>query len=314
MASGRFLVLLLACACPRAEQVDSAWDRGLEIGGLVTLDHQSDLNPSGNPELTLKQVALEANVSVSPGLSASVTLKAEKELDRIFFDQAMASLSPAASPWTILFGHQTFNHGLLSTRLISDPDMLDHVEVKRPGISASYAWESLTPAAGLLMWETADIEGRASRDYAIVSALDSRIGPLLLRVSGLFSRFKSDVDLAVSLATGSWVFDAEGFTDLPAWDATGKSAGYYAGAEYQASTWLSLAVRHEGVAGRTFSGVESLLYGAGLTFNLKHDLFAAMEYSHRQHGVEAGSRLALQMGLKSKLNLPGFQRATLSRD
>lgn len=314
MAWGRFLVLLLAGASPRAEQADSARDRGLEIGGLVTLDHQSDLKLSGNPELTLKQVALEANVSVSPGLSASVTLKAERELDRIFFDQAMASLSPSASRWSLLFGHQTFNHGLLSTRIISDPEMLDHVEVKRPGISASCAWKSLTPSAGLLMWETTEDEGRVSRDYAIVSALDSRLGPLILKVSGLFSRFKSDGDIAISIATGSWIFDAEGFTDLPAWDAAGKSAGYYAGAEYQASTWLSLAVRHEGVADRAFSEVGSLLYAAGMSFNLKHDLFAAMEYSHRQHGVEGGSRLALQMGLKSKLNLPGFQRATLSRD
>lgn len=289
-------------------------DENLQLGGLVSLDHTSGLDMTDNPDLSLSQVALGANVTLSREVVASVLLKAEGALDRIFFDQAVASLKPEGTDWTLLFGQQTFNHGLLSTRLISDPEILHFVEITQPGISASYATGEFTLGAGAAVLETVR-EEEASKDYALLPSLDWRKGPLLLRASGAVSRFATDADAALSWEVWKLQLDAEAFDRLPVWDTQERNSGYYLGAEYHPGGALSVAFRHDGLMSGTFSGLQTYRNAAGMTFSLKHDLFAACEFSQREDaGTGTDRQIALQVGLKSTLELPGFQRKTLTQD
>jgi hypothetical protein len=314
--------LFLAPAAPAAPAADTAettlagerLEERLQLGGLVSLDHTSGLNAADNPDLSLSQVALGANVTLSKEVLASVLLMAEGDMGAIFFDQAMASLHPEGSPWTLLFGQQTLNHGLLSTRLISDPEILPAVELSLPGVTAAYAWNASTAGVGIAVLQT-DIDGYVSKDYALVPNLDWTHGPLMVRASGIASRYRTDADAALSLTLGPVQLDAEGFADLEVMDALTRNSGYYLGAEYAVNPLVSLAVRHDGLAVDGFSGWQAFRYGAGLTLNLKHDLFAACEYGYREERGAAGdNRIALQIGLKSALELPGFQRKTLTQD
>ena len=311
--------LALASASPVRAQTaqDSAGthlDERLQLGGLVSLDHTSGLDATRNPDLSLSQVALGANVTLSKEVLASVVLMAEGDMASIFFDQAMASLHPEGSPWTLLFGLQTFNHGLLSTRLISDPEILPAVEIALPGVTAAYAWNAFSAGMGVAILET-DLDGTASKDYAMVPNLDWQGGPLTARLSGLISRYRTDTDAALSLQLGPMLLDAEVFGETPTWDSRSGNSGYYVGAEFSVKPFLTLAVRHDGLATDRFSGWQAFRYGGGLTFSLKHDLFAACEYGFRQErGLSGDHRIALQIGLKSTLELPGFQRQTLTQD
>lgn len=298
----------------RAAESGHDLDESLQLGGLVSLDHTSGLDATDNPDLQLSQVALGANVTLTKEVLASVLLKAEGDLGAIFFDQAMASLQPEGTGWALLFGQQTFNHGLLSTRLISDPEILPFVEINRPGISATYVLGAFTLGSGMAVLET-DLDGTASKDYALLPSLDWRNGPLLLRASGAVSRFSNDADAALSLEAGRMQLDAEAFEKLPVWDTRERLSGYYLGAEFHATPSLSFALRHDGLMSGAFSGLDAVRFAGGAAFVLKHDLFAACEYSQRDErksGIDR--RIALQVGLKSTLELPGFQRKTLTQD
>jgi hypothetical protein len=298
----------------RSEEPAKTLDEKLQLGGLVTLDHNSGMNPVRNPDLELGEVALGANVTLSKELLASVLLKAEGDLGKIFFDQAVASLQPEGTAWTFLFGQQTFNHGLLSTRLISDPEILPYVELIRPGLSASYSLGGFAFGAGATV-EEAELDGYTSRDYALLPNVDWQSGPLMLRASGAVSRYSSDADLGLSLGLGRVQMDAEAFDRLPVWDARERVSGYYLGAEISATSSLSFALRHDGVLSGSFSDLRSYRNAAGATFTLKHDLFAACEYSQLEDETNGTDRrIALQVGLKSTLELPGFQRKTLTQD
>jgi hypothetical protein len=297
-----------------ADEHPKTLDEKLQLGGLVTLDHSSGLDPVRNPDWELGEVALGANVTLTKEVLASVLLKAEGDLGKIFFDQAVASLQPEGTPWTFLFGQQTFNHGLLSTRLISDPEILPYVELIRPGLSASYALGGFAFGAGATVEET-ELDGYSSRDYALLPNVDWQSGPLMVRASGAVSRYATDADLALSLGFERVQVDAEAFERLPVWDALERVSGYYLGAEFHATSSLSFALRHDGVLSGSFSDLRSYRNAAGATFTLKHDLFAACEYSQLEDGAEGTDRrIALQVGLKSTLELPGFQRKTLTQD
>lgn len=298
---------------PARQEPLVASDRNLEIGGMVTLDHAQRLSPSQDPVLDLGEVALGANVTLTQDILASVVLKAEQDLDRIFFDQAMAQVTPQGGHWTFLFGQQTFNHGLLSTRLISDPEILPWLETNRPGLSAGYSRESFSAAGGLTLIESGEGE-TAGHEYAYIPNADWNHGPVQARLSGLFSSGTCDADAAVSLAWGPARIDAEGFLAYPDWERGKSTGGYLLGIEIELGARVSAAYRHDGVTGPGLRGLPTLRHGVGATLNLMHDLFAAAEISDGRGGESPGPRVALQLGLKSTLNLPGFQRETLTRD
>ena len=308
-----FALALMSVPARAADTAGGEAGRNLEIGGLVTLDHQSRVASDANPALALGEVALGANVTLTEDILASVVLMAEEDLEKIFFDQAMAQVTPAGGPWTLLFGQQTVGHGLLSTRLISDPEILPYLEINRPALWANYARGEFLAGGGLVLWETGEGDS-ASRDYAWLPALDWHHGPVQARLSGMFSRYLSDADAAVTVAWGRLTFDAEGFARLPAWDGRESTAGYLLGVECSLGKRVSVAFRHDGVGDADTRRLDILRNGLGFTFTLKQDLFAAAEFSDGRGGDNPGRRLALQLGLKSSLNLPGFQRATLTQD
>lgn len=245
-----FTLAVAATGPLRAEppaDADSAADRELQIGGSVALDQNSRLDAQEDPRMQLHEVALGANVALEGGIEAAVVLKAEDDLAAIFFDQATATLTPPGARWSLIVGQQAYNHGLLTTRLISDPEILPYLEVKQPGLSATWAPGELSLGMGLVLLETGD-ESAPSRDFTALPNVDWNHGPWQARLSGMASRFRSDLDLATSLTAGPLVFDIEGFSRLRVWDSTDKTAGYSLGAECSLPHGLSAAVRHDGIA------------------------------------------------------------------
>lgn len=287
-------------------------DRDLRLGGTVSLDDESRLDAAEDPKMGLSEVSLGADVALSEGIQAAVVLKAEDALDTLFFDQAVASFTPDGSHWVFYIGQQTFNHGYLTTRLISDPLLLDWVEMKRPGAAATYASGGAILGTGLVVAET-DVKGAVSRDYALLPSVDWTRGPVQARASGIVSRYRSDVDLAASLAFGRFTFDAEGFSRLPVWDDADRTSGFSLGGEFKLGHGVATAFRQDGLAPKPGDGLTAWRFGAGLSYTLRRDLFAAAEYAFGRGIGEAGHRLALRIGLKSTLHLPGFQRETLSQ-
>ncbi len=310
-----FALLFAAAAAPGAGAETSApadTGRDLQVGGSGALDQHSRLDAKEDPRVDLSDVALGANVALAGGIEAAVVLKAEEDLAVIFFDQATATLTPPESRWTLIAGQQTYNHGLLTTRLVSDPEILPLMEVKQPGLSAVWAPGDLSAGVGLVLLETGEGDG-TSRDYAAMPNLDWNHGPWQARLSGMVSRFRSDIGLAATLAAGPVTLDAEGFSRLRAWDGADRSAGYSLGAQYALTTDLAAAMRHDGIAPEAGKAPSSWRVGGGLSLTFRRDLFAAAEYSYGSGVEEPGHRLALRAGLKSTLHLPGFQRETLTQ-
>jgi len=304
--------LAMLCAGTVPASAAETLDRDLQLGGTVSLDNESRLDAREDPQMGLSEVSLGAEVALSEGMQAAVVLKAEDDLDKLFFEQAVASFTPNGSHWVFFIGQQTFNHGYLTTRLISDPLLLDWVEVKQPGIAATYALGELSLGSGLVVAESGD-SSATSHDYAVLPNLDWTHGPLQSRLSGMVSRYRSDVDLAASLAIGRFTFDAEGFSRLKVWDATDKTSGFSLGAQWEMIPGLSAGFRQDGLAPEAGEGLSAWRFGAGLSYTLHRDLFAAAEYGYGHGTEDAGHRLALRIGVKSTLHLPGFQRETLSQ-
>lgn len=314
-------LLFCAGAIGTASAADAAAptapDRDLALGGSVALDDESRLDAKEDPRMGLSEVALGAEVALAEGIRAAVLLKAEDDLDALFFDQAVASLAPNGSPWAFYIGQQTFNHGYLTTRLISDPMLLPWVEVKQPGAIATYTAGALTAGAGLVLAETAvpgaGTDSATSRDYAFLPNLDWVRGPLQARLSGMFSRYRNDADLAASLTAWRFTFDAEGFSRLSMWDAHDRTSGFSLGAQCDLGHGLAAALRQDGLSPKAGAALSAWRFGAGATYSIRRDLFAAAEYAFGHGTEDAGHRLALRIGLRSTLHLPGFQRETLSQ-
>lgn len=309
-------VLVAVVAAPLRAQApedrDDSTRHDLQIGGSVALDQTSRLDAQEDPRMQLHEVALGANVALEGGIEAAVVLKAEDDLAAIFFDQATATLTPPGWRASLIVGQQAYNHGLLTTRLISDPEILPYLELKQPGITGAWTPGSLTFGTGLILLETG--EGpETSRDFAVLPNVDWNQGPWQARLSGMASRYRSDLDLAGTLTAGPLVVDAEGFSRFRVWDGPDKIAGYSLGAQYSLPHGFAGAVRHDGIAPHAGASLSAWRLGAGLSLTFRRDLFVATEYSYGHGTEETGHRLALRAGLKSTLHLPGFQRETLTQ-
>lgn len=291
---------------------DASARRDLQIGGSVALDQHSRLDAQEDPRMQLHEVALGANVALEGGIEAAVVLKAEDDLAAIFFDQATATLTPPGGRSSLIVGQQAYNHGLLTTRLISDPGILPYLELKQPGLSGTWTPGALTLGTGLILLETGEGD-EPSRDFAILPNADWNQGPWQARLSAMASHYRSDVDLAATLSAGPVVLDAEGFTRLEAWDCPDRTAGYSLGAEYSLPHGLAAAVRQDGIAPHAGAALSAWRIGAGLSLTFRRDLFVAAEYAYGSGTEDSGHRLALRAGLKSTLRLPGFQRETLTQ-
>jgi hypothetical protein len=310
--------ILLACgAClagtapsPAAEEREA-----MELGGYVTVDYRSDLGDFGAASLDIGEVDLGANVNISSETVASVVIKTWSRLDSLWIDQALVSYKPAGIPMELLFGQQTMSHGLLTTRLISDPSILDMVELVKPGVVLSGTLDRFTGGLGFIMLSPDRGIGFTPENlYSTVVNIDASLpGESLLRLSSLVNNGQADLDLAGTVNAWKLALDFEGFTTLETPDSL-KRSGFYAGTLFDATERLGLAVRADGVSNDNFEDMDLRVAG-GITLSIKDGIFVALEGGRLMPaGGDASNEIALEVGLEQTIKLPGFQRKTLTRE
>jgi hypothetical protein len=306
----------------------------MEIGGLVTVDASSDLSDITNAVAEIGAVELSANVNVANGIVASITLLAESNLSELSIDQALVEIAPEEKPFSLIFGQQAYNFGLLSTRLISDPTIVDNVETSGPGVVVKYSAGIFTPGLAVTYsHEPADsvkVYTINMADYS-VQVSDSEMtketnyfkGIVNLDVSlseesaiRLASRFYSghmDLNLACGFKFGQALLDAELYGEIVN-DIDSQAFGYYAGIAYDFIENLETGIRYDGYSKDAFKEIAHRI-GIGANYGFKHGIFCALEYSINDiTSASVTHEIALQVGLESTIKLPGFQRKTLTRN
>lgn len=309
---GAIALLFIASHAEEAASDSAAGEKPvMDIGGMVTVDLYAPVEEVADPVLEVGTVELGANVYIDPELTATVVLLAEGDMAAISIDQAMATRTFGNLPLTVYFGQHYFSHGLLTTRLISDPALIDMVEMGGAGLTALVGLnDQLSLGAAFTVVPVLE-----ERDYACV--LNADLVPMensLIRLSGLASENLGDADLAVNVALGPLLLDVESFYRFRSPGEEAKAAGYYAGAAFEAPFSLTPAVRYDAVSWDGFRDFDVRL-AAGVTRSFSHGIFAALELANvSPFEGDAYQEIAVQVGLQSTIELPGFQRKTLTRE
>ena len=312
-----------------AEEAEEEEEKeAMELGGLVTLDYGMDLADAAHPAMEIGEVGLSAVVNIAEGFVASIALLAEGNLSEISIDEALMEWAPEKKPFSFLVGQQAFNHGLLSTHLISDPLILDYVETINPGIIANFAFGGFLPGiAATVYHEDEETELLADSTGAVTEETVTEEAYIFGGIFNLDFEFMEesnarvsmtvhgdilDMALGTGLVLGPVALDLEAYMELMA-DDDAKQTGYYGGVAVGVNDNIELAVRYDGLSEDNFSDLEHRI-GIGPVFNFKHGIFCALEYSYDKVIDEDGvNEIALQVGLESTIKLPGFQRKTLTR-
>jgi hypothetical protein len=150
------LVFIGAAFCVYAEKDSCKIEKpAMELGGLVTVDYAGQRYHMKEAQIQIGSVELGATVNICDEVKAAITIKAENDLTKMWIDQAMALYTPSVIPnFEAIFGQFTFNHGILTTYLISDPLINDEVEFIKPGIAFNYALGNFKPGLGFTIIHT----------------------------------------------------------------------------------------------------------------------------------------------------------------
>jgi hypothetical protein len=263
---------------------------------------------------------LDAKVNISDEVVASVTIKTWSKLDSLWIDQALVSYKPHQAPMEFLFGQQTFNYGLLTTRMISFPSIYDSVDLRKPGLVLNGTMDAFTGGMGIMVLPFAEYSPvTTSTDtsyvYSSVVNLDLALpNESIIRLSSFINKRTIKLDLAGEVYVSKFAFDFEGLATVKTSDAdTIRTSGFYAGAQMQVTGRFALAVRGDGLSLDNFSTIDERV-ALGATFTIKDGIYCAVEVAHLMPAVgDASNELAIEFGLEQKIKLPGFQRKTLKK-
>lgn len=308
---------------------DTDQKEAIELGGSVSLDFAADPKTIEEGTVELGTVKLSANVPITNGLLASITLKAKEKLSRVAVAEALVEWTLAKEKLTLILGQHTYNQGLLSTHLISDPGILDFVETAAPGLTGMINLEKVCPSFAI-GFEHVDAETHDSLfvNGTEVGKITVEDSPEDMKIFGVFAvdipyledcgaRISAHVrDNYTDIAIGTEIIvkkltvDVETAMRLSSSDDL-KTSGYYIGLAYGFHDVFEAALRYDGISEGYYDAVDHRI-GIGGTFSIFHGIFAALEYGHSfmNDGSDEGE-LAIQIGLESTLKLPGFRRKTL---
>lgn len=311
--------------------VDSGGEEkaAIELGGAVSLDFVADPKSISEGTVELGTVKLSANVPIIDGLLASITLKATDKLSNVAVDEALVEWTLAKEKLTLIMGQHGFNHGLLSTHLISDPLVLDFVETGGPGLTGTINLEKISPSFAIgfahedaVTHDSMYIEGTEIKKETIEDS------PEDMKVFGVFTidipyleecgaRISthvrdgfSDIAIGTEIIAKKLTVDLETAIRLSSSEEN-RMSGYYVGIAYAFHDVFEAAIRYDGLSEGYYDEIDHRV-GVGGTFNIFHGIFAALEYGHSfmNDGTDEGE-LTVQVGLESTLKLPGFRRKTL---
>jgi hypothetical protein len=270
-----------------------------------------------NGQLQVGQVELGATVNICDEVTAAIVIKAENQLDKIWIDQAVGSYKPPRLPsLELLVGQFTFNHGILATHLISDPLITDDVEFIKPGLALNYSFKKIIPGIGFTIIHTDEDtleQIQMSNDFACVLNLDYQLSDeTLIRLSSLMDSAFIDVDFATTMTLDKFTIDGEVYSKFADWKTT-DLFGYFVGFDYELNDHVSLAIRHDGRASNGNATDLDYRFAGGVEIDISHGIFAAAEFAHvTPFEGKSYQEIAIQFGLESTLDLPGFQRKTIS--
>ncbi len=203
--------------------------------------------------------------------------------------------------------------------MISDPLILNDVEIIKPGIAFVYKLGAFIPSASFIVRQHTKIRdsvSETSAEYAGIVSCDYALSDeSLIRVSSLVSDEIADLDAAFAVRAGKLTFDAELYGQLSNTDTT-KTTGYYAGILFKPFERIGIALRYDGRSTDGFNEPKQRFAG-GLVFDIKDGIFCAAEIAHvkpQGNGIKPYQEIQLQVGLQQKLELPGFQRKTLTKE
>jgi hypothetical protein len=298
----------------------------MELGGVVTIDFGGPMDDLKDQPVEVGTVELSANVPVSKEILASITLVGEEGMTKVAIDAAVVEWKLTPIPLTVLMGKNDIGHGLNTTRLISDPMTKDlELGLEGPSLSAVYSLGMLSPFVGgvylstpgevsyeVVGSEVVVTEGEDSGTYRGLVGLEATPSELLmLRTSGSLGKDYQDVALGSEISVLGLTVDMEGFYQFI---DTDTKSGVYAGLAYKISEMLEVATRYDMVTTNGYDSYESRV-GVGGSVSFAHGLFAAVEYGRSIPSEgDADNTIALQIGLESSLELPGFQRKTLKQN
>lgn len=278
----------------------------MEVGGLLTVDGANKFKDWQNTPAQLGSMELSAIVHVDSNMEGSITLLSESDPEHIVVDQAVGQWTLAKAK--IIFGQQGFNLGLLSTRTISDPLMLDLGEFRQAGVTGLMYAGLFTYGFGLSSLSTTGPDSTTTSDPCVILNADFTPEGQLARLALQASRARQAVDAGLNLTHGTWMLDAEALWRWKDEDDIAKT-GFSAGIAWQALPMFQPAVRWDGI-GDENDPVANQMLTLGITVSPIDHLFGAAEMAVDQDGEPY---FALQMGLQSTLKLPGFQRNTLTK-
>jgi len=305
----------------------------LEIGGIVQFDYGSDINDFKHQSLEIGRVELRAVVNVNPNVKGFITLLSQNDLSEIRIYQAAADLSFDKMPLEIVAGQQIFNHGLMTTRMVSNPKGFDLLLPNQPGVAAFYTFNSLKIGLSGLMDEnitgayngtmitasgdtipvtaektdtTRFFGGIISADYTFQNGSNAHVSSLISQTCG-------DIDAACGIIIGKLTLDCEAYSKFQVSAGSQKVSTYYLGAAYSLSDAISIAFRNDGFSRNEQFKDMTLLFGAGMVAEIFGDCYIAAEYDYTKEWQGNKSEIiSVEFGLRSSLKLPGFQRKTLT--
>jgi hypothetical protein len=287
----------------------------MELGGFLTADFLSSLDDFSGSTLTIGEVDLGAKVNISEEVVASVVVKSWNKLDSLWIDQALASFRPSRTPIEILFGQQILSFGLLTTRLISFPLIYDDVDLRRPSFVINASKGAVSGALGLTFIEKSDgLDAEKRRLYSAIVTIDAQLpNESIARLSSCINKDEAGIDLAGAANAGPFSIDAEFLTTVKSGSGTSRPSGFYAGVLWNLSKNLGVAVRGDGRSEDNFNALDNRC-AIGFSYKIKDGIYGAFEIARSfPHQAAPLNRIAFELGLQQKIELPGFQRKTLGR-
>ena len=301
----RFLTLCLCAAGWSAtDSVTTMASRPLpmELGGFFTYDLAAPATrwENGDVPLALSWMELSARVPVADHLVGAITLLSKDGPRDIRIWQCVAAWEDSGT--TIVAGQQNFHHGLLTTRLVSNPLHWDSAWRNAPGLEVSRTGGSWTVGIGVAspLRSDPDSSGPAKSDPSGSGYVDwIPAEGSVVRLSGAAARQWRDFDAAANLAMGPLLLDGE-------WFGRFRDAGtdLYAGSggiAFQTGPW-TVGTRYDRLTidgGETWQGRTS----AGGVLQFWQAMFAGAELSRTDRGAWG---LDFQVGLTSHMKVPGF--------
>ncbi len=302
----------------------------MELGGLVTLDYGMDVAEPKKPVMQMGKVGLSAVVNISSYIKASIALLAERNMSKITIKQALVEWAPADKPVSVIAGLQRFNHGLLSTHIISDPLLLRLLETITPGVTLNFPVGPVIPGIGINIYHHEEEvesyvndEGFVMDSQVVIQEEKYFVGAAVnldaefleesnARLSMILRGEILDLAIGTGLVLGPASIDLEGYYEIMNDDELAAS-GFYAGFAYGITDEIEAALRYDGLSEDKFTDIEHRI-GLGFSIGFKHDIFCAFEYAYgKPFEEDAVNEIGIQFGLESTIKLPGFQRKTLTR-